>query len=105
MSHPQWQQHNEHQVMLSGALDLEQVPALWRYVQRWQPQSQQCQISLKQVDRIDSAGMVMLIHLIEHAKKQNCHIMLDFVPQQLSTLLQLSNIETLLAEHINDKLR
>jgi phospholipid transport system transporter-binding protein len=43
---------------------------------------------------------VMLIHLIEHAKSQNCHIMLSFVPEQLMTLIQLSNVESLIEKHI-----
>jgi phospholipid transport system transporter-binding protein len=42
----------------------------------------------------------LLIHLIEHAKNKNCHIMFDFVPEKLRTLFQLSNVEALVAQHI-----
>ncbi|MGC9422081.1 STAS domain-containing protein [Vibrio sp.] len=101
MSHPQWQVVNAERILLRGALDRETVPHLWSEIQSWRAGASQCDVSLADVERIDSAGMVMLIHLIEHAKNQNCHIILSFVPQQLRTLFQLSNIETMLAQHIN----
>lgn len=102
MSHAQWQQETNGQVLLNGELDRESVPALWRFIESWSPNIEQLEVSLQQIDRIDSAGMVMLIHLIKHAKKQNCHIMLSFVPEQLITLLQLSNVSELLADHIQN---
>lgn len=103
MNHSQWQRNNTHSVLLSGDLDREHVPELWNYIRQWQPNTEQLDVSLEQVKRIDSAGMVMLIHLIEHAKKQNCHIMLSFVPEQLRTLFQLSNVEALVAQHIKNE--
>ncbi|GAA5645746.1 MULTISPECIES: STAS domain-containing protein [Vibrio] len=102
MSHPQWTQTQAQQVELNGALDRESVPALWQFAQRWQPSAEQVDVSLQSIKRIDSAGMVMLIHLIEHAKKRNCHIMLSFVPAQLATLLKLSNVDVMLADHIKN---
>ncbi|AOW81647.1 lipid asymmetry maintenance protein MlaB [Vibrio mimicus] len=100
MSHPQWLVENERKFSLIGELDRETVPELWIFLKNWQPQVKQIEISLQQVVRIDSAGMVLLIHLIEHAKVRNCHIMLSFVPGQLRTLFQLSNIEHLMSQHI-----
>ncbi|HAS6349261.1 lipid asymmetry maintenance protein MlaB [Vibrio sp. IRLE0018] len=100
MSHPQWQQSTEETICLSGNLDREQVPSLWRFAQSWKAHGGVVELSLKSVQRVDSAGMVMLIHLLEHAKKQNCHIMLSFVPAQLRTLFQLSNVEAVVAKHI-----
>ncbi|MGC9403573.1 STAS domain-containing protein [Vibrio genomosp. F10] len=105
MSHPQWQQSSFDSVSLLGIIDRDTVPSLWGYAQRWKTSEKEVQLSLKNVERIDSAGMVMLIHLIEHAKKQNCHIMLSFVPEQLSTLFKLSHIESVLTDHINIKQR
>jgi phospholipid transport system transporter-binding protein len=102
MSHPQWQVQEPGLVYLSGNLDREQVPALWRDLQQWQPGLQQVTVSLKSVNRVDSAGMVLLIHLIEHAKSKNCHIMFDFVPAQLRTLFQLSNVNSVVAQHIKE---
>ncbi|MEZ8825544.1 lipid asymmetry maintenance protein MlaB [Vibrio amylolyticus] len=103
MSHHQWQQSSFELVSLIGSLDRETVPSLWTYAKQWQPNQNEVELSLKSVERIDSAGMVMLIHLIEHAKKQNCHIMLSFVPEQLSTLFKLSHIESILVDHIHKK--
>ncbi|MDF2156000.1 lipid asymmetry maintenance protein MlaB [Vibrio sp. CAU 1672] len=100
-SHPQWQPE-QNALVLTGALDRDTVPALWAIARQWQPSQASLECSLQAVTRIDSAGMVMLIHLIEHAKKQNCHIMFSFVPAQLRTLLQLSNVETIVGEHIKN---
>ena len=102
MSGATWQPLSAECCELYGHLDRDSVPALWRTLQQWQPQAENVEWSLKAVNRIDSAGMVMLIHLIEHAKKQNCHIMLSFVPVELNTLFQLSNIRKELAGHIKN---
>ncbi|GAD75551.1 phospholipid ABC transporter substrate-binding protein MlaB [Vibrio azureus NBRC 104587] len=100
-SHTQW--HLQPDILkLTGALDHQAVPELWKVAQAWQPVQTEFECSLERVERIDSAGMVMLIHLIEHAKNKNCHIMLSFVPEQLRTLFQLSNVESLVAKHIQN---
>ncbi|KGY11800.1 NTP-binding protein [Vibrio tubiashii] len=97
---PKWQQISDSQYSLKGDLNRDTVPALWPLLQSVEFHSQQTELSLKDLSRVDSAGMVMLIHLIEHAKKQNCHIMLSFVPEQLRTLFQLSNVDEFIAEHL-----
>lgn len=102
MSHAQWQAQSGGSFLLGGELSRDTVPALWTELQQWQPGQKMIEVSLAEATRIDSAGMVLLIHLIEHAKKSNCHIMLSFVPNQLHTLFQLSNIERLVAEHIKN---
>ncbi len=99
MSHPQWQQSTDNKISLMGVLDREKVPTLWAFAQGWKPNVAQVEVSLENIERVDSAGMVMLIHLIQHAKKQNCHIMFSFVPEQLRTLFQLSNVDSMLSEH------
>ena len=100
IAHSQWQQDSDNVGALFGALNRDTVPELWAQFKAWQPSQAELEISLAQVERVDSAGMVMLIHLLEHAKKRNCHIMLSFVPTQLSTLLALSNVDKYIAEHI-----
>ncbi|MGR5550019.1 STAS domain-containing protein [Vibrio sp. DNB22_12_1] len=100
-SHSQWHLQ-QGSLKLSGALDRDTVPSLWTVAKQWQPSQVAVECSLEEIERIDSAGMVMLIHLIEHAKKQNCHIMLSSVPAQLRTLFQLSNVESLVAKHIQN---
>ncbi|MGL6261367.1 STAS domain-containing protein [Vibrio sp. WXL210] len=93
---------NGQDIHLSGPLDRDTVPALWQQLSTWKPAFEQHRLDLSEIERIDSAGMVMLIHLIEHAKSENCHIMLCFVPEELGTLFRLSNVESLLAEHIKN---
>lgn len=102
MMEPKWGQQGDGQYSLTGDLNRDSVPALWRFLQTIEFHTQQIELSLKDLTRVDSAGMVMLIHLIEHAKKQNCHIMLSFVPEQLRTLFQLSNVDELIAGHLKN---
>ncbi|MBD1576196.1 MULTISPECIES: STAS domain-containing protein [Vibrio] len=104
MNHPQWLPHDDHSASLSGELTRDHIPALWQQFQGWQPPNSSFQVCLKSVKRVDSAGMVMLIHLIEHAKRQNCHIMLTFMPEQLKTLFELSNIDDLFSQNIDSRL-
>ena len=96
----QWIEKSASDYEFAGILSREEVPELWATLQHWQPKSARVNISLSQVERVDSAGMAMLIHLIEHAKKQNCHIMLSFVPEQLLTLFDLSNLSTHVSKHL-----
>jgi phospholipid transport system transporter-binding protein len=102
MSQTQWSELSSVEFQLSGDLDRDSVPAIWRTLQAWKTSESHVQVNLNTVERIDSSGMVMLIHLIEHAKNQNCHIMFSFVPEQLRTLFQLSNIQPMMAEHLKD---
>lgn len=98
--HSQWVKKSTTDYALSGDLDRDEVPALWTVLKEWQPESEKVVISLSDVNRVDSAGMAMLIHLIENAKIKNCHIMLSFVPEQLLTLFKLSNVVSLVSEHL-----
>ncbi|OBT23850.1 STAS domain-containing protein [Vibrio splendidus] len=102
MSHSQWQALSSKEYQLLGDIDRDSVPAIWRILEKWQTTESNVEIDLSHINRVDSAGMVMLIHLLEHAKNQNCHIMLSFVPEQLRTLFQLSNIQPMMAEHIKN---
>ncbi len=68
-SHSQWQLQADI-LKLTGALDRDSVPALWAVAQQWHPSQTELECSLEEIERIDSAGMVMLIHLLEHAKNK-----------------------------------
>ncbi len=102
MTDSQWQKQSDDSYLITGSLNRDSVPKIWQAVQQWQPGSSRIEVNMEQVKRVDSAGMVLLIHLIEHAKKQNCHIMLSFVPKQLKTLFQLSNVEEYLDGHLKN---
>ncbi|WED21513.1 lipid asymmetry maintenance protein MlaB [Vibrio sp. JC009] len=100
MSHSQWQSQESGAISLTGELTREFVPGLWAFIKDWKPATDKVEISLCEASRIDSSGMALLIHLIEHAKKFNCHIMLTFVPDELLTLFQISNVDSMMAKHI-----
>ncbi|MFV0575204.1 MAG: lipid asymmetry maintenance protein MlaB [Vibrio sp.] len=95
-----WQQDNESSASIIGPLTRDTVPMLWTKLKQWQPSVERFDLSLQQLERVDSAGMAMLIHLLQHAKNKNCLIMLSFMPNQLKTLFELSNIDDLIVEHI-----
>ncbi|EFP97949.1 STAS domain-containing protein [Vibrio caribbeanicus] len=100
MTKGNWQKLSSGSYELAGDLTRDTVPGLWDDLQTLTFEQSSLTISLSGVLRVDSSGMVMLIHLLEHAKKQNCHIMLSFVPQQLMTLAALSSAEELFLGHI-----
>ena len=100
MAKGNWQKLSSGSYELAGDLTRDTVPGLWDDLQKLTFEQSSFTLSLSGVLRVDSSGMVMLIHLLEHAKKQNCHIMLSFVPQQLMTLAALSSAEELFLGHI-----
>ncbi len=100
MTKGNWQKLSSGSYELAGDLTRDTVPGLWDDLQALTFEQSSLTLSLSGVLRVDSSGMVMLIHLLEHAKKQNCHIMLSFVPQQLMTLAALSSAEELFLGHI-----
>ena len=95
-----WQKLSSGSYELAGDLTRDTVPGLWDDLQTLTFEQSSLTLSLSGVLRVDSSGMVMLIHLLEHAKKQNCHIILSFVPEQLMTLAALSSAEELFLGHI-----
>ncbi|MBY6196946.1 lipid asymmetry maintenance protein MlaB [Vibrio hangzhouensis] len=96
----QLKQISQNVMALSGDIDRDTVPELWKQFQSVSFGSPHFELTLEKVNRFDSAGLVMLIHLLEHAKNQKCHIMLSFVPDELKILFQLYNVESVFEKHI-----
>ncbi|GAL19317.1 uncharacterized protein YrbB [Vibrio maritimus] len=94
------EQRTDTTLALVGNIDRDTVPELWRTIQTVSFTQPEVKLELKQVERFDSAGLVMLIHLLEHAKNRKCHIMLSFVPDELNILFQLYNVESVIEKHI-----
>ena len=92
-----WQVVAEGQYRLSGSLDRDTVPAFWRQRSEWMPHNKQLVLDLVDLSRVDSSGMVMLLHLCQHLEQAGSRVMLHNVPQQLKTLFRLSHIEPMLA--------
>lgn len=92
-----WQVLAAGQYSLSGVLDRHTVPAFWRKRNEWIPDNKQVSLDLAGLSRVDSAGMVMLLHLCQQFERSGDHITLHNVPEQLKTLFRLSHIESILA--------
>ncbi|CAH0527178.1 STAS domain-containing protein [Vibrio hippocampi] len=85
---------------LKGDITHTSVPFLWQQVMSLPFAVEQLEVSLQHTTRFDSAGLVMLIHLLEHAKNRKCHIMLSFIPKQLEILIELYNLDSVIEKHI-----
>ncbi|OBT17410.1 NTP-binding protein [Vibrio sp. UCD-FRSSP16_10] len=96
-----WNIVDDQHATLSGVLNRNSIPKLWKQIQGWQPKTERLDINLKGIVNPDSAAMALILHTIEHAKNRNCHIMLRSVPNRLLTLFEVSNAMPLLAEHID----
>lgn len=96
----QLKQISQNVMALSGDIVRDTVPELWKQFQSVSFGRPHFELTLEKVNRFDSAGLVMLIHLLEHAKNQKCHIMLSFVPDELKILFQLYNVESVFEKHI-----
>ncbi|CAM3022512.1 lipid asymmetry maintenance protein MlaB [Vibrio rarus] len=100
ISQTAWNIIDDQHVQLSGVLNRNTIPQLWKQISHWQPKAEQVEISFAEVKTPDSAAMALILHTIEHAKNCHCHIMLRSVPNKLLTLFEVSNAMPLLAGHI-----
>ncbi|WP_305406160.1 STAS domain-containing protein [Photobacterium leiognathi] len=92
-----WQALGNDQYCLSGCLERDTVPAFWLRRKEWMPDSNKVSLDLGGLSRVDSAGMVMLLHLHQQLSSAGCDFTLLNVPEQLKTLLRLSHVEPILA--------
>ncbi len=76
-----------------GDLDRYSVPWIWQQRESWIPRDRVITFDLSALTRVDSAGMVMLLHLQQRLRKADCVIEWKNMPEQLVTLLQLSHID------------
>ncbi|KLV06376.1 MULTISPECIES: lipid asymmetry maintenance protein MlaB [Photobacterium] len=99
MSKPkiEWRVQENGYYCLSGALERDTVPAFWQRRQEWMPRDGSVTIDLKAVSRVDSAGMVMLLHVNQVLSQKGTELKLLNVPEQLMTLLRLSHVESMFA--------
>ncbi|CAM3984495.1 STAS domain-containing protein [Vibrio neonatus] len=95
-----WHMIDDQHVTLSGMLNRNNIPQLWQQIAQWQPKVERLELDLSAVLSTDSAAMALILHIIDHAKNCDCHIMLRSVPNKLLTLFEVSNAMPLLVEHI-----
>ena len=53
-------------------------------------------VDLKQVNKIDTAGLAWLFYLLEQAEQHTCQLSFSNVPDKLSKLITLSGVDGLL---------
>lgn len=97
----EWLVHENGDYCLSGELDRDTVPAFWQQRNKWMPQDARVKLDLAALARVDSAGMVMLLHLYQQLCRNGSELSLVNVPEQLKTLLRLSHVESMLAACID----
>jgi phospholipid transport system transporter-binding protein len=95
-----WAGLDSNAISLTGQINRHTVPQLWREIKVWKPHFAEVVVDLRAVKSSDSAAMALILHLIEHAKKNHCHIILHSVPKKLLTLFEVSNAKSLLNGHI-----
>ncbi|ELR66355.1 Putative protein YrbB [Photobacterium marinum] len=103
MSKPkiEWRVQKNGYYCLSGELERDTVPAFWQQRHEWMPQDAKVTLDLSALVRVDSAGMVMLLHVYQQLRSNGCELVLLNVPEQLKTLLRLSHVESMLAACID----
>lgn len=87
--------------VVTSALDREHIKQNW-----WQLLSseereelirtQQCQLNLGQVERIDSAGLAWLINAMRDTKQRDIQLQLQSIPDKLIKLAKISDVEDFL---------
>ena len=80
----------EERLNLQGELDQDTLNALWQ--DRAQVMQGVSVIDLSGVSRVDTAGLALLLHLIDGAKQSGQTVRLDSASENLRTLVQLYNL-------------
>ena len=93
-----WTRDGE-RLSLRGELDQDTLNPLWQ--ERAQAMLGVSVIDLSGVSRVDTAGLALLLHLIDGAKQSGQRVRLDSVSENLHTLVQLYNLPDGLLPGIN----
>lgn len=88
---------------VSGVLDATTVGGLLEQSGTAFAEAQQVEVDLGGVAEGDSAGLALLIEWLRAAKQRNQVIHFDHVPEQVSALARISEVEDLLSANGSDK--
>lgn len=85
--------------VLSGVLDFSTVPATWQALEQLLTAGDAVTLSLADVTRSNSAGLVMLIEARDVARRAACRLSLVDIPRELLDLASMSQCETLITQN------
>ncbi len=83
------------QYHLIGCLNRHTVPAFWATRESWIPSDRVIIFDLSALSRVDSAGMVMLLHTQRQIHASGHRVQWVNLPKQLVTLMTLSHVDPL----------
>lgn len=83
-------------VRLSGVLDFDSVPELWRQWQSRRPRQARVDIDLGGIERADSAGLALLIACMRQARQDGAALRFLNMPAQLLEIARLSSLDDIL---------
>ena len=84
---------DKNQIEIIGHLTVSQVGSLFRTPVNFQ--APQCDICLKQVDDVDSAGLALLVYWSQVAKEAGSVAHFKNVPEKISALVSICNLEAI----------
>ncbi len=94
---PTIERQDAQQFVIKGELNMYTVPALAETARSLLTQlNGEVQVDLSGVSRADSAGLALLIDLQRRARQQQCDIRFIHLPDQLSQILHLSELDDIL---------
>ena len=91
--------HGDGGWILGGALDFASVPGVWPSLEKLLKGSVPLEISLADVDRTNSAGLVMLLEARDLARSNGCRLTLRDLPTELLDLARMSGCDALIADN------
>lgn len=84
----------EQTLVLRGELDRETLLPLWQ--QRETLLADKTTIDVAQLQRVDSSGLALLLHLREQRSQQGVEIKITGVTERLQTLITLYNLQAII---------
>ena len=84
--------HREGRLMISGDLDFDTVPLLWKESYSWCVKLDALHFDLEQVTFSNSAGLALLLEWIRYAEKTGKKISFHHIPAQLDVLIKATGL-------------
>lgn len=81
---------------LDGALDYASVPGVWDQLAPLVERRHELTLSLAGIERVNSAGLALLIEALDHARRHGCRLRFSDLPDDLLALARMTHCESLL---------